>query len=77
MWEKIRNWLNSLFSESKEVSMLRVLSVITILDILSMWTYACIKSSKIEDFPTNVVLIFVTVIGGKVLQKIQEVKSTS
>ena len=54
--------------------MLRVLSAITVVDILSMWTYACVKSGKIEDFPTNVVVIFGTVIGGKVLQKIQEVK---
>ena len=77
MFEKIKETIKKLFSEEGSVSMMRVVSFVTVVDILSVWSYTCIVTKKVEDVPTNVLAIFVTVISGKVLQKFKEAKTTS
>lgn len=77
MFEKIKERIKQLFSEEGSVSMMRVVSFVTVVDILSVWSYTCIVTKKVEDVPTNVLAIFITVISGKVLQKFKEAKTTS
>ena len=74
---KIKDFLKKLVSEEGTVSMMRVVMVVTVIDILSVWSYTCIVSKKIDDIPTNVVAVFVAVISGKVLQKFKEMPTTS
>lgn len=73
MFEKIK----TLFGEEGSVSMMRVVAFGTVVDILSVWSYTCIVTKKVEDVPTNVLAIFIAVISGKVLQKFKEAKTTS
>jgi hypothetical protein len=77
MLEKIKGGIKQLFGEEGSVSMMRMVSFVTVVDILSVWSYTCIATKKVEDVPTNVLAIFVTVISGKVLQKFKESKTTS
>jgi hypothetical protein len=71
MSPEIKNLLKNIFS-SGGVSLMRILTAIVVLDIMSVWTIDCIKSWKIQDIPTGVVGVFIAMVGSKALQVFAE-----
>ena len=66
-------YIVSMHSNNTDVSWMRWMGTFIILDIMIMWTVSCVETSfTMEDFPTGVIAVLVTVFTGKVGQAISD-----
>jgi hypothetical protein len=65
-------FFKKMFSQEGSVSLMRVLTFLVVIDIMSVWTAACLKDWKVDDLPWGIVTIFGIMITGKAVQKFAE-----
>ena len=68
---QIKELFKVIFS-SGGLSLMRILTAVVVLDIMTVWTIDCIKNMEIQDMPSGVVGIFVAMVGSKALQVFAE-----
>jgi len=64
--------LKSLFSETGEMSMTRVIAFFVTLVIMGTWMITCLSKMNFEDIPWGVVSVLAIVITGKTVQRFAE-----
>jgi hypothetical protein len=69
--KKIGSILTRIFGVG-DISLTRILSAVVVTDIMSVWTFNCIKSGTISDIPWGTVAIFSTAFTCKVIQRFAE-----
>lgn len=67
--EAIKNFLLNMLSNSDCISLMRIVTIITVISILCVWISICIYKKDLVDFPWGVVTVFSIVVTGKIIQK--------
>lgn len=55
-----------------EVSAMRVLSVLVVVDVMAVWSYKCLTSTSWLDIGSDTVLLIVGILGAKAVQRMGE-----
>jgi len=71
---EMKKWIHKLFSNSKDVSVMRILTIFVVLDIILVWDYQCIKTASFVDMGVNNAGLLVGVLCAKALQSFGEKK---
>jgi len=71
--EQIKNFLLSMFSEDKSISMMRITSFMVCINVMAVWTWECL-TDKFTDIGLNNALLVAAAIGGKALQSFADNK---
>ena len=71
----MKKWIKRTFSEYGDFpSWLRQIGTLIILDILTVWTYCCIKNAQFIPMDWTSLSVLIGVLAAKALQKTQEGK---
>lgn len=68
----IFEYLKKMLSDSREVSLVRVLTLFVVLDVIFVWNINCIKTATMQDIPWGAVSIVAIMITGKAAQRFSE-----
>jgi len=71
MINKIGAILTNIFGVG-DISLMRILSAFTVVDVLIVWNITCFRTGKFEDFPWGTVAVFSTAFLCKAIQRFAE-----
>ena len=66
--------IKELFGESSNVSMMRAMMFIVVLNVMGVWTALCVKNGEFMDMPPEGIALIGTMVAGKTAQKFGENK---
>ncbi len=70
--EKVGKFLSSMFSSNQTISWTRTVGFLIIVDILTVWTVACIANRQYISIPWSDASILIAALTGKVVQSFSE-----
>lgn len=70
----MKEWLRKAFSNSGDVSIMRIVTILIVVNIMAVWTYTCISTGKMVDMAAGNVSVLGIAILGKGLQSFGERK---
>ena len=68
----MRQYLKNLISNVDSASMMRFLTLFTVVDILFTWNVVCFSHLMFVDIPWGVVAVLTAMVTGKAIQKFAE-----